>query len=176
MATEAKEQAVAALKELVARRPSIILNDYRGLTVGQISDLRRRVIAAGGEYHVVKNRLFARALAESPAAEVTALLTGPTAVAFCGDDSPSVAKALVEFGREFEPLCVIKGGFVDGTFLDGEACKVLAAIPPRPMLLGELVGSLEYPVSALAQALELIVAELSLVLDALVEKRSAEAA
>src|SRR4051812_22224210 len=110
-----KVETVGELSAAFERSKGAILTEYRGMTVAEISTLRNRLRPVGGEYHVVKNTLFKRAVGDSLTPELEGLLAGPTAVALAGEDVVGTAKALLDFLRELRKQDVkVKGGYVDG--------------------------------------------------------------
>ena len=152
MPTEKKRALVAQLRERLSRSALIILTDYRGLDVAAITALRRNVQKAGGGYHVVKNTLFGLALQEAGIEGLEGYLEGPTAVAFAYEDPIAVAKAVQDYVRE-SGILKVKAGWMDGAVLDAQAVKTVASLPPRPILLGQLMGTIQSPVVQLAHAL-----------------------
>jgi large subunit ribosomal protein L10 len=150
-----KEEQVQGLRETLARANSTLAVDYRGLTVAQTRELRRRLRqAAEGQvdYRVTKNTLLRRAVAETRWAALDTLLRGPTAIAITFDDPSGVAKALVGFAKEHETL-QIKGGIVDGQLVDPAQIQRLASLPSKQELRGQLAGTLQSPLRNLAGAL-----------------------
>src|SRR5207245_1108102 len=109
--TEEKEQAIQELADLVSRSKGAILTDYRGFTVSEITELRKRLRAQGAVYHVVKNTLFKRAVQDGEG--LSPYLEGPTAIAFALQDPVGPAKAILDFIRE-KRKGVVKAGFIEG--------------------------------------------------------------
>jgi len=145
-------EQVATISELLDRAAGIVLTDYRGFTVAEKADLTRRLRQAGAEYHVVKNTLFKRAYAER-GEDPTALLEGPTAVAFALEDPTAPAKVLTDFIRE-KRKGVIKGGVVDGRIFDLAGVTRLSELPPKDQLLGQVVGAMQSPLYGLVFSLQ----------------------
>src|SRR5579862_6294397 len=140
-----KVETVGDLEQVLQRSSAAIMTEYRGMTVAQISDLRRRLRPGGGEYHVVKNTLFRRALADKLTPELDSLLSGPTAVAFASD-AVVTAKTLLDFLRDLrKPEVVVKGGYVDGRVYSPEQITALSKIPPREVVLSQSLGTLQAP-------------------------------
>ena len=148
MASAAKVEGVHALKQRLGGVQSAVLTEYRGLTVRQISDLRKQLRGASAEYKVIKNRLARLAVADSPLEGLARHLKGPTGVAYTRDDPVAVAKALSTFARA-NPALSIKVGVVEGRVLEPEEIRALAELPSREQLRGQLVGVLEGPASQL---------------------------
>ncbi len=169
-----KEQVVAILEEALQQPGNIILADYRGLAVKEMSELRRAVTKAGGRLTVIKNRLFARALTGKDQSGLTEFLEGPVAVTFVSADALPVLKEMNTFARTHDEL-QFKGGWVENQLLTGEDLAKLALLPPREELLGRLLASLSAPLSQLAAVLQAVPRDLVLTLDALAKQREGEA-
>ncbi len=152
MPAEKKRALVAQLRERLSRSTLLILTDYRGLDMAAITALRRSVQQAGGGYHVVKNTLLRQALVEVGIAGLDAYLEGPTAAAFAYEDPIAMARAVKEYA-DASPILKIKAGWMEGAVLDETGVNTLATLPPRPILLGQLVGTIQSPVMQLAGAL-----------------------
>jgi large subunit ribosomal protein L10 len=143
-----KVETVGELNDIFSRSTGAILTDYRGLTVSEITQLRGKLRAAGGEYHVVKNTLFRRALADSLSPELNNVLGGPTAVAFAQEDVVATTKAVLDFLRDLrKPDVKVKGGYVDGRFYTPDQVTALSRVPPREVVLGQAVGTIQAPLS-----------------------------
>jgi large subunit ribosomal protein L10 len=148
-----KEAVVAETARLLGDAETLFVSDYRGLTVSEMTALRSRLRESGARVRVLKNTLTRRAAAEAQRAEVVELLSGPTAITFCGDDPVAPAKALAEFARN-HPALEIRGGFLQGALIDAAAVKALSAVPPRDVLIGQVVGTLAAPMTGLVTVLQ----------------------
>jgi large subunit ribosomal protein L10 len=137
-----KERVVAELTDRLRAAETLIVADYRGLTVTQIGELRGKLLEHGARFSVVKNSLTRRAAESAGVEPLLALLEGPTAIAFLemGGDPVAVAKALDEAGRT-ETL-TIKGGLLEGAEIGADDVKQLAKLPPADTLRAQLVGAL----------------------------------
>ena len=146
MLKEDKERIVAELAEQLRTTQSLIVADYRGLTVKEIDALRTRLLEHGARFQVVKNTLTRRAAEAAGADAVLALLEGPTAIAFLETDGDpvAVAKALTETARTTRVL-EIRGGLLDGQQIGGEDVRNLATLPPAEVLRAQLVGAIAGP-------------------------------
>ncbi len=144
----AKSRAVDALAEQLRGSTAVIVTDYRGLKVGELQDLRKRLRPKGVEYHVVKNSLFARATEKTERRGLESLLTGPTAVALGSIDEVELAKGLVDEARVLKSLRIL-GAFVGGKTMSVEDVQTLARLPGRAQLQGQIVGSLQAPLAQL---------------------------
>ena len=118
--------------------------DYRGLTVKQIQELRRAIREADAEMKVYKNTIMHLALKETDSPDLDAVLSGPSAFVFTGEDPVASAKVIKKFAEDNESL-EIKGGMMDGAFLDVQQVMAVAALPSREELIAKLLGSLTNP-------------------------------
>ncbi|MGQ9600533.1 MAG: 50S ribosomal protein L10 [Anaerolineae bacterium] len=170
-----KEQMVTEYAEQMARSQAIILADYRGLTVAQLTELRRRLREQNCGFQVIKNTLFKLALAQAGISAPTDQLQGPIAAGYCFGEVPPVAKTLFDFTKEAESL-QIKGAILGNQFLDPAGAQALASLPPREVLLAQLLGALQGPMSNLAATITAPLRELVQVLKARSEQGQAMAA
>ena len=152
---EQKKQVVQELTEKVKSAQSIVLADYRGLTVEQDTALRNALRAAGVEYRVVKNTLTSFAMKENGLEGLDPFLNGPTAMALSSTDVVAPAKVLAEFAKKFEKL-ELKAGVVEGKVVDVSVIQTLAELPSREVLIARVLGSLNAPITGLAVALNAI--------------------
>src|SRR3954469_22212122 len=151
-----KVTAVAELTEHFNSSSAAVITEYRGLSVKQITDLRR-ALGRDTTYAVVKNTLTKRAAADAGFAIDDSLLQGPTAIAFVKGDPVDAAKGLRDFART-NPLLVVKGGVMDGKALTADEIKKLADLESREVLLAKLAGAMK---ASLTQAVYLFAAPLS---------------
>ena len=165
MPTQAKVESVLALKERLGAAKTAVLTEYRGLTVRQLSDLRKQLKATAAEYKVVKNRLARLAVKGSPLHPLAPHLTGPTGLVLTTHDPVAVAKALQAFVRA-NPALAIKVGFVEGQVLQPPELRALADLPSKEALRAQLVGAIEGPMSQLVSLLTAPQRELVRVLEA----------
>ncbi|MCH7903007.1 MAG: 50S ribosomal protein L10 [Armatimonadetes bacterium] len=155
MPTAEKIKQVKNLKERFERASGVFFTEFRGLSVPQMQQLRRDLRAAGAEFSVVKNTLFKLATGDVFESFPDGMSTGPTAVAFIFDDEAAVAKALFDFAKTHKAL-VVKGGYVDGTAYSAEVVEQLSKLPPKDMLLSQLIGVIAAPMSNIASTIEAI--------------------
>lgn len=148
---KAKSEVVLEVKEKLEKAKVMVLVDYRGLTVAQVSDLRRKLREVGGDMAVVKNTLVFRALEAKVADKLSAVLNGPTAVVFSIDEV-SGPKVLVNFAKS-AGLPTLKAGILEDRVLTAEEVGALALIPGREVLNGKLVGMLASQPTRLVWAL-----------------------
>ena len=141
MATSAKKTAVAELTDLFRESNAAVLTDYRGLTVGELKQLRD-AIRQDATYAVAKNTLTEIAAKEAGVEGLESHLSGPTAIAFVTGDPVSVAKALRDFAKDNDKL-VLKGGYMDGQPLDEAGIKKIADLESREVLLSKFAGAMK---------------------------------
>lgn len=150
MKKEDKEQVVTALTERLKTAETVLVADYRGLTMPQIDALRSRLLESGARFSVVKNTLTRRAAEAAGADALLALLEGPSAIAFIESDGDmlAAAKALADSARETKVL-VIRGGVIQGRTASAEEVESLATLPPVDVLRGQVLGAIIAPLSSL---------------------------
>ncbi len=150
MLRENKEQIVADLTERLKATDTLIVADYRGLTMKEIDALRGELLQHGARFTVVKNSLTRRAAEAAGADVVLTLLDGPTAIAFLESDGDpvAVAKALADTARTTKVLTV-RGGILEGQAMSGEAVEELAKLPPADVLRGQVLGAIAAPLYAI---------------------------
>jgi hypothetical protein len=161
---EQKQAVVSEIREKIENSGSLVLVDYRGLTVEQVTNLRNKYREAGVQYKVYKNTMMKLAFKELGLEDFNQYLEGPSAVAFSGEDLTAAARITNEFAKSNEKL-VIKAGILEGKILDNNDVKAIANIPSREVLIAKLLGSLKAPVSNFVY-----------MLDALRKKKEEEAA
>jgi large subunit ribosomal protein L10 len=147
-----KASIVSDLSERLNRSPFILVTDYQRMNVNHFADLRNRLAASGAEMHVVKNSFLKRAMTDSGLPDVAGNLTGQTAVVTGDKDVAPVAKVLKAFAAEFK-IATLKVGVVDKSVLSLQDLDVLAELPPREILLGQLLGLLLLPATKLVRLL-----------------------
>jgi large subunit ribosomal protein L10 len=166
---EQKVERVAEYAEQLEKSRGIILVDYRGLSVAEMEKIRGSMRPIASEFQVVKNRLLNLALEERGMSLPDEWLTGPTAVSFCREEIPPVAKALVEAGEETEKLS-LKGGWMNESTLSAEQVKRIAELPSREVLLAQVLGTIHGPGRQVAGAVASGVRQVLNVLQAYVDK------
>jgi large subunit ribosomal protein L10 len=147
-----KETLIAGYIEKLQRSQALIVTEYRGLTTKQIETLRRELRGCDSELVVSKNTLMARALREVGLPAPDALLTGPTAIAFCFNEVAAPAKALTKFVKDSKML-VLRGGVMGQSVFDGTGVQTLTELPGRDQLRAQVVGVLQSPISGLMNVL-----------------------
>lgn len=166
MATKEKELTVQTLTEKFKKNNCVLLTEYRGLTVSEISELRSKLRPAKCEYNVVKNTLSKRALKGLKLDAFSELFEGPTAIAIDQGDPVQAAKILVDFSKEHAKL-KIKAALLGDKLLSESEVKSLASLPSREVLLSKLVWLLKSPVQNLVYVLNGNTQKLVYVLEAI---------
>ncbi len=170
-----KETMVTELGERIERASVLYLTDFTGLSVKEMTLLRRQLKNNGAEYVVVKNRLAKRVFeASEDLPDISGDLTGPTGWVFGYEDVVGAAKALSDFAKDHDKKPAFKLGVMDQQVLQPEQIDKLAKLPSKEQLMAELAGAMEAPMSMLAQALGAKLQEMAGLIDALKEKQSAE--
>jgi len=155
-AIDVKKEIVAEITDKFQRSVATVLVDYRGLKVGEVTELRRRCREQDLEYKVYKNTLMRMAAKNAGMDELVEELVGPNAILFSYEDPVAAAKVANEFARTHKNL-ELKVGFVEGTFYDEEKLKEFALIPSREELIAKLLGSLRAPLSNFAYLLQSVI-------------------
>ena len=168
-ALEEKKKLVEELKEKIGSAQSIVIVDYKGLTVFEDTELRKTLREANVEYRVLKNRLMQKALNELGYTEFDEALNGPTAVAFATADPAAPAKILLESADKTKKVS-IKCGMVDGAYITPDGVKELATLPSKEVLIAKLLGTMSAPISGLARVLNETISGLARVLNQIAEK------
>ena len=171
MPTEAKRETVAELREALASSRTLIVSEYRGLTVKELAEIRRALRKQDVSYRIVKNRLMRIAAQDTVGEALSPLLVGPTAIAF-GNEESATAKAVLDATRAFK-LVTVTGGVLGSRAINADGVKTLANLPPRDVLLGKLAGGMQAPVATLAG---LLVANIRNLGSALAQVRDQKAA
>ena len=171
---ELKQPIVQEISECIKDAQSVVLVDYRGLTVEEDTQLRKQLREAGVTYKVYKNTLMNFAFKGTVCEEMSPYLEGPNAIAISKDDATAPARILAKFAKT-APALELKAGVVEGTFYDEAGIKAVANVPSREELLSKLLGSLQSPITNLARVLNQI-AEQGGAADVAVEAAPAEEA
>ena len=154
-ALQIKSQVVAEIVEKLQKSSSTIVVDYKGLTVEEVTELRKKMREAGVEYKVYKNSLVTRAANELGLGDVVQYLEGPVSIAFGYEDATAPARVLNNFAKDHKKL-ELKAGIVDGIVYDKAGVEKLATIPSKEVLIAKLLGSFKAPLSNLAYLLNAI--------------------
>src|SRR6476469_5421781 len=175
MKKEQKEQVVDELTARLKAADTLLVADYRGLTMPQIDDLRTRLLDSGARFTVVKNTLTRRAAEAAGADALVTLLDGPSAIAFLEADGDrlAAAKALADSARETNVL-EIRGGVLQGRAMTATEVETLAKLPPEDVLHGQVLGAIVAPLTALAGLLNAPLQNLVGLIDARIEQLGGE--
>ena len=146
---ERKQELVQSYREWLEGSSGVVLTSYSGMSVRALEDLRRKVREAGGEYHVIKNRLMALAMRQAGMDVPAAALEGSTGIGFAGEDVAGMVKAIVETARQSEALKV-KAALLEGRIYDARQVERLAELPPLPVMRAQLLGLLQTPATRVA--------------------------
>jgi large subunit ribosomal protein L10 len=176
MPNPTKIERVSELKEQIEGATALLLTEYRGLTVSEITELRRSLRDVDASLAVIKNTLMQRAANDAGIQDLDELLEGPSAIAFVnGDDVVAVAKKLKDASKQF-PSLVIKGGYMDGAALDAEGAQALAELESRDAMLSKIAGLMKVEMSRAAAAFVAAQSQFLSLLEAYKEKLPAEEA
>jgi len=165
-----KVQEVSELRDILTSAKAAIIADYRGLNVKNISALRKRLRDTDAGIRVVKNTLLKRAAEGLPAENLVANLEGPTALAYSSKDAVDVAKAITSFVREFK-LLKVKGGITEGQIMDAAQITALSTMPPRAVLVAQVVGGLQGPVASFVMTMQQLYGGLVYTLQGIADKK-----
>ena len=149
---ELKQPIVAEISEAIKEAQSVVLVDYRGLTVEQDTNLRKQLREAGVTYKVYKNTMMNFAFKGTDFEQLAPYLEGPSAVAISTTDATAPARILAKFAKDAKAL-EIKAGVVEGTVYDANGMQAIAAIPSRDELISKLLGSLQSPITNFARVM-----------------------
>jgi large subunit ribosomal protein L10 len=172
---EDKERAVADLTERLKDTETLLVADYRGLTMPQIDELRTKLLEHGARFAVVKNTLTRRAAEAAGVDALLALLEGPTAIAFLesNGDPVAVAKALVDAARDTRVLA-LRGGMLEGRPVEPEEIESLAKLPPADVLRAQVLGAIAAPLTGIVALFTAPLQDLYGLIDARIEQLQAQ--
>ena len=169
----AKAAVVEEMKEKLQSAQGAVFVGFSGLSVADVTKLRRKFREGGVEYKVVKNTLTRIAADELGFNDLDAVLEGPTAIAYSAEDTVAPAKILKDFIKETKTEALtVKAGIADGQVIDAAAVEALASLPSREELLAKLVGSMQAPISGLVNVLQGNIRNMVYVLDAIRAKKA----
>ncbi|MDR1262501.1 MAG: 50S ribosomal protein L10 [Oscillospiraceae bacterium] len=171
----AKQETVADIKQRFQNAQSVVLVDYRGVNVAQVTELRKLYRAAGVDYVVLKNKLVQRAVDELGIKGLDGYLTGPSAFAFGVKDPVSPAKVLTDYvAKTKNEHLKAKGGYVDGSAFGPEGIKALSELPPKEVLIARMMGSLNAPITNFVGTLSAILRSVVYALEAVRKQKAGE--
>ena len=173
MPTEAKRRVVDELRRQLDQSSTLIVSEYRGLTVKEIAEIRRSLRKQAVTYRVVKNRLMKIAASDTRGSALNDLLVGPTAIAF-GTDESATAKAVLDAIKPFKQVR-ITGGLLGKRAIDAASVTRLASLPSREVLLSQVAGAITAPLAMMAGLFDAPARDVAGLIAALADKRSAAA-
>jgi large subunit ribosomal protein L10 len=171
---ERKTELVAQYADWLKRSNAVVMAEFPGVAAQNLYGLRVKLRDAQTELHVVKLTLFARALADAGLPVPEQMLSGSIIAAFAFEEPPAAAKLMVDFAKDTEPF-KIKGGLLGGRIIDAQSVKALADLPPKPVVLAGLLGTLQGPLSQIVNVLNAPLREIVQVLQARSEQGQAAA-
>ena len=174
MPTEAKRETVAELREELARNTTLVVSEYRGLSVRELAEVRRALRKQNVSYRVVKNRLMRIAANDAGLEALSPLLSGPSAIAFGSGDESAVAKAVIDATKPYKVI-KLKGAILGSRAIDADGLNRLAALPSRDVLLAQLAGAFAAPMANMAGLLAAPLRDIAGGLAALIEQRGGAA-
>lgn len=169
MPTAEKAQTIEQAKEWYSKSVGVVFTDYRGLKVQEVQNLRRELRKQGAEIHVLKNTLFRIAAGDDAANLPADLHNGPTAIAFVFENESQCAKALFDYAKTNKNLKV-KGGFFGGRAFNAKDVEALSTLPPRDVLIAQVIGAIAAPLSNLVGTVEALYADPIRVIGAVADK------
>ena len=152
---ELKQPIVQEISEHIKDAQSVVVVNYRGLTVAEDTELRKQLREAGVVYKVYKNTFMNFAFKGTEFESLSGVLEGPNAIAISTTDATAPARVLAEFAKKV-PALEIKAGVVEGNFYDAEGMKTISSIPSREVLLSKLLGSMQSPITNFARVIKQI--------------------
>ncbi|MGI6173641.1 MAG: 50S ribosomal protein L10 [Christensenellales bacterium] len=170
---ELKQQVVEEIKQKIEAAHSVVLYDYCGLTVAEVTELRTQCRNAGIDYVVYKNTLVNLAMKDLGVEGMESLLKGPTAFAFGMQDAVAPAKVLTEFVKKVKKTA-IKGGLLDRQALDIAGVQALADLPPKEVLIAKMMGSLNAPITNFVGVLSATLRSLVYAINAVRKQKAGE--
>ena len=172
---QSKVSLVEEIKGKIEDSQSLVLMNYRGLNVAEVTELRAKFREAGVDYKVYKNTMMRRAFKDAGIEGHDDILTGPTAVAFGMEDLAAPARISADFAKDHEAL-ELKAGFVDGQILDVKGVEQLAKLPSKEVLVAQFLGGMNGPIQGLANVMHGTMKGMAVVLNAIAEKKGQETA
>ena len=172
---EQKSQEISALTDQIGKANNAFLIDFKGITVPQVTELRKQVRETKSGYVVVKNTLALIALKDSPIVAMREQFNGPTAIAFNANDAVVLAKALTKFAKDV-PAVRFKGAMLNGQVVPAEQIQAIANLPSREELIAKLLFILQSPMRGLVTVLQANIRNLAVVLDQIGKQRSEKTA
>lgn len=173
MPTQQKAETIQIIREKLENAKAVVLTDYRGLNVAQLTDLRKKLRDAGIEYKVLKNTLTGIAAKEVGIEALDTYLEGPTGIAFTYDDPVAAAKILADYAKDNDKL-EIKAGILDKKVIGAEGVVALAKLPPREVLIAQVLAGMQAPISGLVNVLQGSIRNFVYVVDAIRQQKEGQ--
>lgn len=169
---EKKQQVVKEIEQKLSEAKLVVFTDYRGLSVKEMTDLRNQLRAPGVEFKVLKNTMTEFALQNLGYDELIEHIVGPNAVLFSNEDPVAPAKAIFDFIKKYKKL-EVKVGLVEGKMIGAEQVKALADLPPREVLVAQVLGTMQAPITSFVTVLNANITGLVRALDQIREQQEA---
>ncbi len=166
-----KKEVVENFKEMFSKSTFTVVTDYRGFTVSEITDLRKRLYKNNADYKIAKNTLIKLAARETNLAELEQFLEGPSAIILSYGDPTACAKTFVEFIKEIEKG-QIKGGVFEGKLISKDEIKIFASLPSKDVLLGQIAGLLTANTASIVGIFESLIRDIALLAEEVAKKNS----
>jgi large subunit ribosomal protein L10 len=170
MKREQKAAAISELNEGIGQATNAFLIEFKGVTVPQVTELRRQVRETNSRYLVVKNTLALIAIKDSPLTALKGSFSGPTAVAFNATDAVALAKALTKFAKDV-PAVQFKGAMLNGQIVAADQIQAIANLPSREELIAKLLYVMQSPIRGLATVLQANIRNIAVVLSEIAKQR-----
>jgi large subunit ribosomal protein L10 len=170
MNRDEKAQAISELETAMGKATNAFLIDFKGITVPQVTELRKQVRETNSKYLVVKNTLALIAVKDSPLKQLEGAFSGPTAVAFNATDAVALAKALTKFAKDV-PTVQFKGALLNGQAVPASQIQAIAALPSREELIAKLLYLMQHPIRGLATVLQANIRKFAVVLDQIAKQK-----
>ena len=170
MNRDEKAQAISELETAMGKATNAFLIDFKGITVPQVTELRKQVRDTNSKYLVVKNTLALIAVKDSPLKQLEGAFSGPTAVAFNATDAVALAKALTKFAKDV-PTVQFKGALLNGQAVPASQIQAIAALPSRNELIAKLLYLMQHPIRGLATVLQANIRKFAVVLDQIAKQK-----
>lgn len=164
MNRDEKAQAISEFSEGIGKATNAFLIEFKGITVPQVTELRKQVRETGSSYVVVKNTLAMIAVKDSPLVELRGKFTGPTAVAYNATDAVALAKALTKFAKDV-PAVTFKGAMLNGQIVPAAEIQNIANLPSREELIAKLLYLMQSPIRGFVTVLSANIRNLAVVID-----------
>ena len=175
MATKAfKTEKVEEIKEVIAKAKVAIVSDYRGLSVADITNLRRRLQKEDGDYTVVKNTLAKLAIKDTQFEGLEEFLKGPSAIAFGFGDEVAPAKVILKYLKEAKKTNEVKGGVLDGKVITAKDVRAISDLPSKPELIAKIMGSLSSPAQGLTNTVNGVARALVIAMEEVRKQKAAK--